>query len=59
MRRLAKAKFENFKTVWATVFLIILLSVVMHGATVTPVMRWIDHRRGVDPLEPVGCGAAK
>ena len=44
-----KAKFENVETVWATVFVIILLSVVMHGATVTPVMRWIDRRRGLDP----------
>lgn len=46
-----KAKFENVETVWATVFAIILLSVVMHGATVTPVMRWIDRRRGLDPLK--------
>jgi NhaP-type Na+/H+ or K+/H+ antiporter len=46
-----KAKFDNVETVWATVFLIILLSVVMHGATVTPVMRWIDRRRGLDPLK--------
>jgi len=54
-----KAKFENVETVWATVFLIIVLSVVMHGATVTPVMRWIDRRRGVDPLTPTGIGATK
>lgn len=46
-----KAKFENIGTVWATVFVIILLSVVMHGATVTPVMRWIDRRRGLEPLK--------
>ena len=46
-----RAKFDNVETVWATVFLIILLSVVMHGATVTPVMRWIDRRRGLDPLK--------
>lgn len=46
-----KTKFENVETVWATVFVIILLSVVTHGATVTPVMRWIDRRRGLDPLK--------
>jgi len=47
-----RARFENVETVWATVFLIILLSVIMHGAAVTPVMRWIDRRRDIDPLKP-------
>ncbi|WP_338111010.1 cation:proton antiporter [Rhizobium cauense] len=45
-------KFEDVETVWSTVFLIILMSVVLHGVSVTPVMRWIDHRRGVDPMKP-------
>jgi len=47
-----KTKFEDVETVWSTVFLIILMSVVLHGASVTPVMRWIDRRRGVDPMKP-------
>lgn len=47
------ARFEGIETVWATVFLIILMSIVVHGITVTPVMRWIDRRRGVDPLKPM------
>ncbi len=47
-----KAKFENVETVWATVFVIILASVVLHGVAVTPVMRWIDRRRGVDSMKP-------
>ncbi len=46
-----RAKFENVETVWATVLLIILLSAVMHGTTVTPVMRWIDRRRGLNPMK--------
>ncbi|WP_040675323.1 cation:proton antiporter [Rhizobium grahamii] len=47
------AKFQGIETVWVTVFLIILLSIMVHGISVTPVMRWIDRRRGVDPLKPM------
>lgn len=48
-----KAKFENVETVWATVLVIILASIVLHGIAVTPVMQWIDRRRGVDALRSV------
>lgn len=34
---------------WAIVGLIILLSILLHGLTVTPIMRSLDERRGVDP----------
>lgn len=47
-----KATFDNVETVWATVLVIILASVVFHGAAVTPVMHWIDRRRGVDRMKP-------
>jgi NhaP-type Na+/H+ or K+/H+ antiporter len=47
-----KAKFENVETVWATVLVIILASIVFHGVAVTPVMQWIDRRRGVDSMKP-------
>ncbi|WP_027687052.1 cation:proton antiporter [Rhizobium leguminosarum] len=40
-----QAEFENVQTVWATVLLIILVSIVVHGIAVTPAMRWIDGRR--------------
>jgi sodium/hydrogen antiporter len=43
-----KAQFEGIETVWATVFVIILASIFLHGIAVTPVMRWIDGRRSVD-----------
>ncbi len=33
----------------AIVGLIILLSILLHGLTVTPIMRSLDERRGVDP----------
>lgn len=52
-----KAKFENVETVWATVFVIILASIVAHGIAVTPVMRWIDRRRGVDNTKPTVAGS--
>ncbi len=34
---------------WAVVGLIVLLSILLHGLTVTPIMRSLDARRGVDP----------
>lgn len=34
---------------WAIVGLIVLLSILLHGLTVTPIMRSLDERRGVDP----------
>jgi NhaP-type Na+/H+ or K+/H+ antiporter len=47
-------QFEAIETVWSTVFLIILVSIVLHGVSVTPVMKWIDRRRGVDPARRIG-----
>jgi NhaP-type Na+/H+ or K+/H+ antiporter len=34
---------------WGIVGLIVLLSILFHGLTVTPIMRSLDKRRGVDP----------
>lgn len=34
---------------WAIVGLVVLISVLMHGLTVTPVMRWLDRSSGRDP----------
>lgn len=34
---------------WGIVGLVVLLSVLLHGLTVTPIMRSLDERRGVDP----------
>ena len=39
----------NAERLWAIVGLIILLSILLHGLTVTPIMRSLDERRGVDP----------
>jgi NhaP-type Na+/H+ or K+/H+ antiporter len=49
-----KASFEQIEVVWDTVFLIILISVAIHGIAVTPVMGWIDRERGVDSMRPMG-----
>ncbi|WP_343227182.1 cation:proton antiporter [Rhizobium changzhiense] len=40
-----RAEFERVETVWTTVLLIVLTSIVVHGIAVTPAMRWIDGRR--------------
>ncbi|PAX07298.1 cation:proton antiporter [Sphingomonas lenta] len=40
---------EGRERLWAIVGLIVLLSILMHGLTVTPVMRWIDRSQGRDP----------
>lgn len=39
------AKFADETTLWSTVFLVILISVVIHGTTVTPLMGFLDKRR--------------
>ena len=39
-------KFEDPDSLWSIVGLIVLLSVLLHGTTVTPVMRWLDWRSG-------------
>ncbi|WEO75197.1 hypothetical protein [Agrobacterium vitis] len=40
-----QAEFQGVETVWATVLLIVLASIVVHGIAVTPTMRWVDHGR--------------
>lgn len=49
---IGQADFENFETVWVTVLLIVLASIVVHGITVTPTMRWIDKRRSFSKRKP-------
>lgn len=47
-----QAEFDGFETIWATVVLIVLASIVVHGITVTPTMRWIDRRGPSSSGEP-------
>jgi sodium/hydrogen antiporter len=43
---LGQAQFEQGQTLWVTVSLVVLISVIIHGVAVTPVMAYIDRRRG-------------
>ncbi|WEX73942.1 sodium:proton antiporter [Sinorhizobium numidicum] len=40
-----QVEFGTERTLWVTVFLIVLISVVTHGTTVTPIMRRLDQKR--------------
>jgi NhaP-type Na+/H+ or K+/H+ antiporter len=40
-----KEAFEQTGMIWSTVALIVLISIVLHGVTVTPTMKLIDRRR--------------
>lgn len=42
---LGQAEFEQATTLWVTVSLVVLISVILHGVAVTPAMRFIDRRR--------------
>lgn len=46
---LNSADFEGANRLWAIVGLICLLSILLHGIMVTPVMRWFDRSQGRDP----------
>lgn len=46
------AAFPEADRLWAIVGLIILLSILLHGLTVTPIMRGLDRRHGRDPDAP-------
>jgi NhaP-type Na+/H+ or K+/H+ antiporter len=40
---------EGGERLWAIVALVVLLSILLHGLTVTPIMRTLDRLRGRDP----------
>ncbi|MCJ2058975.1 cation:proton antiporter [Methylobacterium sp. J-048] len=42
------ARFEAPDLLWATAGLTVLVSIILHGVTVTPVLRFLDHRSGRD-----------
>jgi NhaP-type Na+/H+ or K+/H+ antiporter len=45
---LGKHPFEQTNLIWSTIALVILMSIILHGITVTPAMRFIDRRRTAD-----------
>ncbi len=42
---LSHASFEEPNVLWSTTGLIVLISILLHGITVTPVMRYLDRQR--------------
>lgn len=42
---LDRAPFDGADVLWSAAAMVIVISIVLHGATVTPVMRFIDRRR--------------
>jgi sodium/hydrogen antiporter len=46
------ASFPQPERLWAIIGLIVLLSVLLHGLTVTPIMRLLDKQQGRDPDAP-------
>lgn len=42
---LGHAEFDRIPSLWSTVCITVLFSIVLHGVTVTPVMRLLDRRR--------------
>jgi NhaP-type Na+/H+ or K+/H+ antiporter len=42
-------EFAESNQLWTIVSLVVVLSIVLHGLTVTPVMRWLDRLQGRDP----------
>ncbi|MGV8937418.1 MAG: cation:proton antiporter [Allorhizobium sp.] len=49
------AEFEGIETVWATVMLIVVASILVHGIAVTPTMRWIDSRNPESKTKAADC----
>jgi NhaP-type Na+/H+ or K+/H+ antiporter len=44
-------EFAEADRLWTVLSLVVLISIVLHGLTVTPVMRWLDRSHGRDPDE--------
>lgn len=56
---LGHAEFDEAGTLWAAVTAVVLISVFLHGTTVTPVMAHLDRRRGGQQLDlPLEASAA-
>ena len=47
-------QFKETDQLWAILSLVVAMSIVLHGLTVTPVMRWLDRSQGRDPDDEQG-----
>ncbi len=52
-----KETFEQTEVIWSTAALIILISIVVHGVTVTPAMRLLDRRRRTEEQTEISGGS--
>jgi sodium/hydrogen antiporter len=53
---LNEARFAGAEELWAVLGFTVLVSIVLHGTTVTPVMRHLDRRRRVQGVLPLEAG---
>lgn len=51
---LNEADFSHSELIWSTTALLVLVSVIMHGALSSPVINWLDRHREYDPDELPG-----
>jgi NhaP-type Na+/H+ or K+/H+ antiporter len=42
-------EFAEADRLWMVLSLVVVLSIVLHGLSVTPIMRWLDRSHGRDP----------
>lgn len=49
-----RAKFDSGVDLWATTGVVVFVSILLHGVTSMPLMRWADCKREADGFEPVG-----
>jgi NhaP-type Na+/H+ or K+/H+ antiporter len=42
---LGQAEFENTQILWVTLCLVVIISIILHGVTITPIMRKLDQQR--------------
>lgn len=52
------ATFAEERWMWSVIGFTIVLSVLVHGVSVTPAMYWLDHRRGTGPAGQGGSSLA-
>jgi NhaP-type Na+/H+ or K+/H+ antiporter len=50
---LGRAQFDSGVDLWATTGIVVFVSILLHGVTSMPLMRWADRKREADGFEPV------
>jgi sodium/hydrogen antiporter len=51
---LIEERFDGAEELWAVLSFTILVSILLHGTTVTPAMRYLDERRRAQGVLPLG-----